>query len=66
MATTLFGAISEHSTAELGARMSAMDGATKNSKDMLSRLTIEYNRRRQAAITTELCEIVAGAESLKG
>jgi len=66
IATSLYGASVEHSTAELGARMSAMDSATKNSKEVLSKLTLMYNRRRQAGITTELCEIVAGAEALKG
>lgn len=51
---------------ELGSRMSAMDSATNNAGDMIDRLTLTYNRARQAAITTELTEIVSGAESLKG
>ncbi len=49
-----------------GARMTAMDSATKNSVDMISRLTLKMNRARQATITTELIEIVSGAEALKG
>jgi F-type H+-transporting ATPase subunit gamma len=51
---------------ELGSRMSAMDSATKNAGEMIDKLTLVYNRARQAAITTELTEIVSGAESLKG
>jgi F-type H+-transporting ATPase subunit gamma len=50
---------------ELGARMTAMDSATKNAQDMIDRLTLQYNRQRQAVITTELIEIVAGAEALQ-
>jgi F-type H+-transporting ATPase subunit gamma len=49
---------------ELGARMTAMDSATKNASDMIDRLTLQYNRARQAAITTELMEIIGGAEAL--
>src|SRR3989304_5788109 len=49
-----------------GARMTAMDSATNNSVDMISRLTLQMNRARQATITTELTEIVSGAEALKG
>jgi F-type H+-transporting ATPase subunit gamma len=51
---------------EFGARMTAMDSATTNAKDMIASLTLEANRVRQAAITTELMEIVSGAEALKG
>jgi F-type H+-transporting ATPase subunit gamma len=51
---------------EFGARMSAMDSATKNAKEMINSLTLEFNRARQAAITKELMEIVGGAEALKG
>ena len=51
---------------EHGARMTAMDSATNNAKDMIERLTLVMNRARQAAITTELMEIVGGAEALKG
>ena len=49
---------------EQGARMSAMDNATRNAGDMINRLTIQYNRSRQAAITKELIEIISGAEAL--
>jgi len=51
---------------EQGARMTAMDSATSNASDMISRLTLEMNRARQASITTELMEIIGGAEALKG
>ena len=51
---------------EFGARMTAMDSATNNAKEMISQLTLQYNRARQAAITKELMEIVSGAEALKG
>jgi F-type H+-transporting ATPase subunit gamma len=50
---------------ELGARMTAMDSATKNASEMISKLTLAYNRARQAAITTELMEIIGGAEALR-
>jgi F-type H+-transporting ATPase subunit gamma len=50
---------------ELGARMTAMDSATKNADEMISKLTLDYNRARQAAITTELMEIIGGAEALR-
>jgi len=66
LAAQIYGALAEHSAAELGARMSAMDNATRNAGAMLSALTLSYNRRRQANITTELCEIIGGAEALKG
>jgi F-type H+-transporting ATPase subunit gamma len=49
-----------------GAQMSAMDNATKNAKEMIGNLTLQFNRARQAAITKELMEIVGGAEALKG
>jgi len=52
--------------AEQGARMSAMDSATTNAKEMIARLTLVYNRARQAAITKELMEIIGGSEALKG
>jgi F-type H+-transporting ATPase subunit gamma len=51
---------------ELGARMTAMDAATKNANEVIERLTLQYNRARQAAITTELMEIIGGAEALNG
>ncbi len=58
-------ALYESMAAELGARMTAMDAATKNAKEMIDRLTLAYNRARQAAITKELMEIIGGAEALK-
>lgn len=57
-------ALLESSASEQGARMTAMDNATNNASDMISTLTLQYNRARQAAITTELTEIVSGAEAL--
>ncbi len=59
-------ALLESVASEFGARMSAMDNATNNAKDMIARLTLDYNRARQAAITKELLEIISGAEALKG
>ena len=56
----------ENSASELGSRMSAMDSSTKNANEMLSKLTLTYNRSRQAAITTELIEIISGAAALEG
>ncbi len=64
VATQIFAALLENAAGEQGARMSAMDNATRNAGDMIDRLTVEYNRTRQAAITTELIEIIAGAEAL--
>jgi F-type H+-transporting ATPase subunit gamma len=64
VATQIFAALLENAASEQGARMSAMDNATRNAGDMIDRLTIDYNRSRQAAITTELIEIIAGAEAL--
>ena len=62
----VFRALLESIAAEHGARMSAMDAASRNAKDMIGKLVLQINRARQAAITTELSEIVSGAESLKG
>ncbi len=62
----IFRALLESIASEHGARMTAMDNATKNASEMISRLTLVYNRARQAAITTELMEIIGGAEALKG
>ncbi|MCW5889393.1 MAG: ATP synthase F1 subunit gamma [bacterium] len=59
-------ALLESQASELGARMTAMDNATRNASDMIDRLTLQMNRVRQATITTELMEIVSGAEALKG
>ena len=64
VATQVFGALLENAASEQGARMSAMDNATRNAGDMINRLTIQYNRSRQAAITKELIEIISGAEAL--
>jgi len=54
----------ENAASEQGSRMNAMDNATRNAGDMINRLSIIYNRTRQAAITTELVEIISGAEAL--
>ncbi len=62
----IFHALLESVAAEHGARMTAMDSATKNASEMIDKLTLQYNRARQAAITKELLEIIAGAESIKG
>lgn len=62
--TQLFGALLEREASEQGASMTAMDNATRNAGELISKLTIVYNRQRQAAITTELIEIIAGAEAL--
>ena len=64
--TMIFRVLLESVAGEHGARMTAMDSATNNSVDMISRLTLKMNRARQATITTELIEIVSGAEALKG
>ena len=64
VATQIFTALLENGASEQGARMTAMDNATRNAGDMIDRLTIEYNRSRQAAITKELIEIISGAEAL--
>jgi F-type H+-transporting ATPase subunit gamma len=66
VATEVFRATLESYAAELGARMTAMDSATNNADEMIQRLTMEYNRARQAGITGELLDIVGGAEGLKG
>ncbi|WP_070155389.1 F0F1 ATP synthase subunit gamma [Sphingobium phenoxybenzoativorans] len=60
----LFKALLENQASEQGASMSAMDNATRNAGELINKLTIQYNRSRQAAITTELIEIIAGAEAL--
>ncbi|WP_324826892.1 F0F1 ATP synthase subunit gamma [Qipengyuania zhejiangensis] len=62
--TQIFGALLEREASEQGASMTAMDNATRNAGDLIQKLTIQYNRSRQAAITTELIEIIAGAEAL--
>jgi F-type H+-transporting ATPase subunit gamma len=62
---SILRALYESMASELGSRMTAMDAATKNAKEMVERLTLEYNRARQAAITKELMEIIGGSEALK-
>lgn len=62
----IFKAMLESVAAEHGARMTAMDSASKNASEMIGKLTLQYNRARQAAITKELMEIISGAESIKG
>jgi len=64
VATQIFAALLENAASEQGARMTAMDNATRNAGEMIDRLTTEYNRSRQAAITKELIEIISGAEAL--
>jgi len=65
LAMSIWRALLESEASEHGARMTAMDSATKNANDMIGRLSLEYNRARQASITKELMEIVSGAEALK-
>ncbi|MEM6909932.1 MAG: F0F1 ATP synthase subunit gamma [Pseudomonadota bacterium] len=64
VATQIFSALLENGAGEQGARMSAMDNATRNAGEMIDKLTIEFNRSRQAVITNELIEIISGAEAL--
>lgn len=64
ISTQLFRGLLENAASEQGARMSAMDNATRNAGDMINKLTIKYNRQRQAQITKELIEIISGAEAL--
>jgi F-type H+-transporting ATPase subunit gamma len=64
VAVQIFRALLENAASEEGSRMTAMDNATRNAGDMIGRLSITYNRTRQAAITTELIEIIAGAEAV--
>jgi F-type H+-transporting ATPase subunit gamma len=64
VATAIFSGLLENAASEQGARMSAMDNATRNAGEMIENLTIEYNRSRQAVITNELIEIISGAEAL--
>jgi F-type H+-transporting ATPase subunit gamma len=65
LAVQIFAALLENAASEQGARMTAMDNATRNAGEMIDRLTLNYNRTRQAAITKELIEIISGAESLR-
>ncbi len=64
ISTQIFKAFLENAASEQGSRMTAMDNATRNAGDLVDKLTITYNRSRQAAITKELIEIISGAESL--
>jgi F-type H+-transporting ATPase subunit gamma len=64
LSVQIFRALLENSASEQGARMAAMDSATRNAGDMINKLTINYNRSRQAYITRELIEIISGAEAL--
>ena len=64
VAIQLFKALLENNASEQGASMTAMGNATRNAGDLINKLTIQYNRSRQAAITTELVEIISGAEAL--
>jgi F-type H+-transporting ATPase subunit gamma len=66
MEVTAFRALLDSVASEHGARMTAMDNAMRNASDVIDRLTLQYNRARQAAITKELMEIIGGAEALKG
>jgi F-type H+-transporting ATPase subunit gamma len=63
-AVQIFHALLENAAGFYGSQMTAMDNATRNAGDMINRLSIQYNRQRQAAITTELVEIISGAEAL--
>lgn len=66
LATTLHGTLLDALASEQSARMAAMDNASNNAGDMIDRLTLQYNRLRQAKITSELIEIISGAEALEG
>ncbi|GAQ86562.1 F0F1-type ATP synthase gamma subunit [Klebsormidium nitens] len=65
LASVLYNGLVENATSEQGARMSAMDSSTRNASEVLEKLTLNYNRSRQAAITTELIEIISGAAALE-
>jgi F-type H+-transporting ATPase subunit gamma len=64
IAVQIYTALLENAASEQGARMSAMDNATRNAGDMINKLSLQYNRSRQASITKELIEIISGAEAL--
>jgi F-type H+-transporting ATPase subunit gamma len=64
ISTQVFRGLLENAASEQGARMSAMDSATRNAGEMINKLTVKYNRQRQANITKELIEIISGAEAL--
>lgn len=65
LSVQLYGCALENATSEQSSRMTAMDNASKNAREMVDSLTVKFNRARQAKITTELTEIISGAESLK-
>jgi len=65
IASLIYSAMKESACTEQSQRMSAMDSATKNAGEMISALTLKYNRQRQAVITNELVEIISGAAALK-
>lgn len=64
LSVQIFRALLENVAGEMGAKMTAMDNASRNAGEMINKLTVAYNRQRQAQITTELIEIIAGAEAL--
>ena len=64
LAVQIFRALLENAASEMGAKMTAMDNATRNAGEMIDRLTLNYNRTRQAQITKELIEIISGAEAV--
>ena len=66
LATQVFHSLMENATSEQSSRMNAMENASKNATEMIGKLTLQYNRARQARITTELIEIISGASALKG
>jgi F-type H+-transporting ATPase subunit gamma len=66
LATQMYHSLMENATSEQSSRMSAMENASKNAGEMINKLTLQYNRARQARITTELIEIISGASALKG
>jgi ATP synthase F1 gamma subunit len=61
----VFTSVIENEAAEMAARMTSMDNASKNSQEMIKKLTVLYNRRRQAVITTELAELISGAAAVE-
>ncbi|MEG1801574.1 MAG: FoF1 ATP synthase subunit gamma, partial [Oscillospiraceae bacterium] len=65
VAGLIYGALAESWASELGARRTAMDSASKNASEMVEELSLKYNRARQAVITSEITEIVSGADALK-
>jgi len=66
VASKMYHALMDNATSEQSSRMSAMENASKNAGEMLNKLNLQYNRARQARITTELIEIISGASALKG